>query len=356
MKAGRLFGLFSFIALLTLLLVAGSIEGTLWITGSQRAIIDVAVDPIFGLPFVLYLLFGVILIALLSILMIYVGQRVRQNQLSKRLAQLVAGQYEAPILARQQQANRVLGPEIGQALESLRQKMIRLQREIQHYSNQPVLVAGESKEEILEQERHRLARELHDSVSQQLFAAMMMLSALRSVVNQRDPDAAELKQLSTIESVINEAQAEMRALLLHLRPTNLEGKSLKDGIISLLKELQTKIKIKITWQLDDVQLSAANEDNLFRIVQELLSNTLRHAKANSLEVYLKQVDQNVILRVIDDGVGFELDAGSENGSYGLKNIQERAQSIGGTAKFVSFKNQGTSVEIRVPVTKEVSHD
>lgn len=53
--------------------------------------------------------------------MIYVGQRVRQNQLSKRLAQLVAGQYEAPILARQQQANRVLGPEIGQALESLRQ-------------------------------------------------------------------------------------------------------------------------------------------------------------------------------------------------------------------------------------------
>ncbi len=234
--------------------------------------------------------------------------------------------------------------------------MIRLQREIQHYSNQPVLVAGESKEEILEQERHRLARELHDSVSQQLFAAMMMLSALRSVVNQRDPDAAELKQLSTIESVINEAQAEMRALLLHLRPTNLEGKSLKDGIISLLKELQTKIKIKITWQLDDVQLSAASEDNLFRIVQELLSNTLRHAKASSLEVYLKQVDQNVILRVIDDGVGFELDAGSENGSYGLKNIQERAQSIGGTAKFVSFKNQGTSVEIRVPVTKEVSHD
>ncbi|EPC93129.1 signal transduction histidine kinase, partial [Lacticaseibacillus paracasei subsp. paracasei CNCM I-4648] len=241
-------------------------------------------------------------------------------------------------------------------LEELRQKMIRLQREIERYSNTPVRFSGETKEAILTGERHRLARELHDSVSQQLFAAMMMLSALRSVAD-RDPAQADLsKQLDTIQKVINEAQAEMRALLLHLRPTNLEGKSLKQGIIQLLKELQTKITIEITWQLDDIKLNPAAEDNLFRIVQELLSNTLRHAKATSLEVYLKQLQDMVVLRMVDDGVGFDAKQASSNGNYGLANIKERAAAMGGTAKVVSVVGQGTSVEVRVPLSKDVAHD
>jgi two-component system, NarL family, sensor histidine kinase LiaS len=176
-------------------------------------------------------------------------------------------------------------------------------------------------------------------------------------VANRDPAQADLsKQLDTIQKVINEAQAEMRALLLHLRPTNLEGKSLKQGIIQLLKELQTKITIEITWQLDDIKLNPAAEDNLFRIVQELLSNTLRHAKASSLEVYLKQLQDMVVLRMVDDGVGFDAKQASSNGNYGLANIKERAAAMGGTAKVVSVVGQGTSVEVRVPLSKDVAHD
>ncbi|KRM72846.1 ATPase-like histidine kinase [Lacticaseibacillus brantae DSM 23927] len=345
--------MFSWIALLVFAVMLGVVYLVLSLDHQTAHYFDRLLQTVLAAPLIAYLGVAAIVVAGIASLVISVDLRMQQNQMSKRLTLLAVGQYEAPLLAKQKQATTTLGPEIATTLETLRQKMIRLQREIQRYSNVPVRVSGESKEEILEQERHRLARELHDSVSQQLFAAMMMLSALSSVVTQQDPDSTYLSQLSTIESVINEAQAEMRALLLHLRPTNLEGKSLKDGIISLLKELQTKIKIEINWNLEDVHLDAAVEDNLFRIVQELLSNTLRHAKAKSLEVYLKQVDQNVILRVVDDGVGFDVKTANENGSYGLQNIQERATSIGGTAKVISFKNQGTSIEVRVPVTKDV---
>ncbi|WLV76845.1 sensor histidine kinase [Lacticaseibacillus parahuelsenbergensis] len=307
-------------------------------------------------PLFVYLFIGALLISSGATVIVLWRQRVMRNQLDSRLAQLNAGQYQAPIFNRSQQAVAALGQQPADLLEALRQKMIRLQREIERYSNTPVRFSGETREAILTGERHRLARELHDSVSQQLFAAMMMLSALRSVA-ERDPKQEALqKQLDTIQKVINEAQAEMRALLLHLRPTNLEGKSLKQGIIQLLKELQTKITIKITWQLDDIKLNAATEDNLFRIVQELLSNTLRHAKADSLEVYLKRLQDMVILRMVDDGVGFDPKETSGNGNYGLANIKERAAAMGGTAKVVSVVGQGTSVEVRVPLSKDVAHD
>lgn len=323
---------------------------------TQRNFASALLLQVYSVPMVLYLIGGAAALAILVTAISYSMLRLQHNQLARRLAAISAGQYDAPILVRQAQAEGVLGPDVAGMLEALRQKMIRLQKEIERYSNTPVLVAGETKEEILTQERHRLARELHDSVSQQLFAAMMMLSAVRSVMTTQDADNPLLKQVTTIEGVVNEAQAEMRALLLHLRPTTLEGKTLKAGIIALLKELQTKIKIEISWELDDVTLGAAMEDNLFRIVQELLSNTLRHAKAGSLEVYLKQAANNVVLRVVDDGVGFDPATENTTGSYGLSNIQERAQSLGGTAKVISFPNQGTSVEVRVPLSKEVAHD
>ncbi|WP_179395223.1 sensor histidine kinase [Lacticaseibacillus absianus] len=344
--------------LFTLILIGALEAGIVYLvtTKTTQGFLTILMTPVFAGPILAYLISGAVLVALIVTISTYSLMRVQHNQLSRRLTQLVAGQYEAPVLARTTQANAALGQDVAEQLEALRQKMIRLQHEIERYSSTPILVGGESKEEILTQERHRLARELHDSVSQQLFAAMMMLSALRSVVNATTPDAPELKQIKTIESVINEAQAEMRALLLHLRPTTLEGKSLREGIIALLQELQTKIKIHIEWELADVHLPAAVEDNLFRIVQELLSNTLRHAKAQSLEVYLRRVDTNVILRVVDDGVGFDPKTENTTGSYGLSNITERAASVGGTAKVISFPKKGTSVEIRVPLSKEVAND
>lgn len=202
------------------------------------------------------------------------------------------------------------------------------------------------KEEVLTKERNRLARELHDSVSQQLFAATMLLSA----INQNpDPTSdTAIKQRRLVEGIVNEAQSEMRALLLHLRPIQLEGKSLKNGMEEILSELTSKLPMEVIWNIQDIKLEKGVEDHLFRIVQEAVSNTLRHAKANLLEVALKQINNVVFLKITDNGKGFDIKK-TKTGSYGLRNIKERASEIGGSVKIISLIGKGTSIEVKVPI-------
>ncbi|WP_078408880.1 sensor histidine kinase [Priestia abyssalis] len=201
-------------------------------------------------------------------------------------------------------------------------------------------------QEIVSQERNRLARELHDSVSQQLFAASMLMSA----INEGKPlsDDRETKQLKMVEEMIHQSQLEMRALLLHLRPVALKGKSLQEGMQELLVELSQKVPMNIKWKIEPLPLDKGIEDHLFRILQESVSNTLRHSKATSLEVLLIKRDDLLILRVVDDGVGFDVET-TKAGSYGLQNMYERAVEIGGTMKMVSVKNKGTRLEVKVPM-------
>lgn len=201
-------------------------------------------------------------------------------------------------------------------------------------------------QEIISQERNRLARELHDSVSQQLFAASMLMSAINET---RSPaDERETKQLKLVEEMIHQSQLEMRALLLHLRPVALKGKCLQEGIEELLLELKQKVTMNIKWKVELFPLDKGVEDHLFRILQESVSNTLRHAKAEQLEVLLIKRDDKVILRVVDDGLGFNIDE-AKAGSYGLQNMHERAGEIGGTLKIVSVENKGTRLEVKVPI-------
>lgn len=199
---------------------------------------------------------------------------------------------------------------------------------------------------IITQERNRLARELHDSVSQQLFAASMLLSA----INETRPnlDNRETKQLKLVEETIQQSQLEMRALLLHLRPAALKGKTLKEGIIELLSELLQKVTLDISWELEELQLDKGMEDHLFRILQESVSNTLRHAKAKRLEVRLMKREAFIIMRVIDDGIGFDVEK-RKAGSYGLQNMYERAAEIGGKLKIISLAQKGTRLEAKVPL-------
>lgn len=201
-------------------------------------------------------------------------------------------------------------------------------------------------QEIISRERNRLARELHDSVSQQLFAASMLMSAINET---RSPaDERETKQLKLVEEMIHQSQLEMRALLLHLRPVALKGKCLQEGIEELMVELQQKVTMKIKWKVEPFPLDKGVEDHLFRILQESVSNTLRHSKAEQLEVLLIKRDDKVILRVVDDGLGFDSED-AKAGSYGLQNMHERAGEIGGTLKIVSVANKGTRLEVKVPI-------
>ncbi|MFD0050769.1 sensor histidine kinase [Actinomycetes bacterium NPDC127524] len=242
---------------------------------------------------------------------------------------------------------------ISVQFENVRRHIAEQAKSVQKLANEKVKDQEKYVQEIISQERNRLARELHDSVSQQLFAASMLMSAITE--SRQDTDSNEMKQLKLTESVIHQSQLEMRALLLHLRPVPLRDKSLQEGITSLLGELVQKVPMKITWKIEPVSMDRGIEDHLFRILQESVSNTLRHAKASSLEVSLISRDGLIIFIIADDGCGFRSE-NSKAGSYGLLNMQERAAEIGGTMKIVSVINKGTRLEVKVPLISSGGED
>ncbi len=235
---------------------------------------------------------------------------------------------------------------IAERIQQVHKQMNEQVKLSQKMANEKAVDQEKQIQEVISQERNRLARELHDSVSQQLFAASMLMSAItESKANKESPES---HQLRLVEEMIHQSQLEMRALLLHLRPVALHDKTLQEGIQELLVELTQKVPMDITWKLESFTLDKGMEDHLFRIVQESISNTLRHAKAKSLEVLLMKRDDLLILRVVDDGKGFSIDA-TKTGSYGLQNMYERAVEIGGKLKIVSVPNQGTQLEVKIPI-------
>ncbi|MBM7622418.1 NarL family two-component system sensor histidine kinase LiaS [Bacillus tianshenii] len=235
--------------------------------------------------------------------------------------------------------------EIERELEKIQKQMKEQTKLSQKLANEKAVDIESRIQEIVSQERNRLARELHDSVSQQLFAASMLMSALTEPKEALED--RETKQLRMVEEMIHQSQLEMRALLLHLRPVALKGKTLQEGAEELLIELMQKVPMSIAWKIESFSIDKGVEDHLFRILQESLSNTLRHAKASSVEVLLISRDDFIILRVVDDGKGFDVEK-ERAGAYGLQNMYERAVEIGGTLKIVSVENQGTRLEVKVP--------
>ena len=230
-------------------------------------------------------------------------------------------------------------------LQQLQKKLKEMSAELQEISQQK----SADKAEIIELERKRISRELHDSVSQELFAATMILSSVTESTQNLTREQIET-QTQLVLKVLHSAQNEMRALLLHLRPVELDGKTLIAGLSALTDELQAKISAHINVKLADVETSSNIEDNLFRMAQEILSNTLRHSQADNIEVSLRENYGNIVLRIADDGVGFDPQKDDKTASYGLANIKERALLLGGDAKVISAPNKGTTVEIRIPQT------
>lgn len=203
------------------------------------------------------------------------------------------------------------------------------------------------KEAAVNEERQRLARDLHDAVSQQLFAISMMTAAVPRNLEANVEKGK--KQIELIGQMAATAQSEMRALLLHLRPAHLDGKNLEEGIKALLQEMNGKHGLDISWKIEPLPpISKGVEDHLFRIVQEALSNILRHAKADKIDVQLRVISGQIRLKVIDNGIGFEQNEAKAS-SYGLKMMKERVNEIGGVLELISIPNRGTQVNVKVPL-------
>lgn len=240
--------------------------------------------------------------------------------------------------------------ELGWQLNRLAAKWEEQVVSLQRLSNHNAALAEQVRHAAVVEERQRLARELHDAVSQQLFAISMTTAAIKRLIEKNPERAAQ--QIELVEEMAAGAQAEMRALLLHLRPATLQDKSLKEAISELLEELTQKHPLALTWEIEEIHnLSNGIEDHLFRILQEALSNTLRHARATSISVKLFTLQDQVRLRIADDGVGFDPE-GEKMTSYGLASIRERINELGGALDIYSAIGKGTQLEVRIPIMSE----
>ncbi|WP_057490632.1 sensor histidine kinase [Streptococcus orisasini] len=235
--------------------------------------------------------------------------------------------------------------ELGKNVNRLSNKMQQLTNNLQKTENAYIA----SSQEIVKKERKRIARDLHDTVSQELFASSMILSGVSHNLEQLEKEQLQT-QLLAVEDMLNNAQNDLRILLLHLRPTELEGKTLSEGLAMIIKELTDKSNIEVVYKENIDKLPKTIESNFFRIAQEFISNTLKHAKASRMEIYLYQTPSDVQLKMIDDGIGFDMDAVRDL-SYGLKNIEDRVNDLAGVVSFLSAKDKGVVMDIHVPVMK-----
>ncbi len=196
-------------------------------------------------------------------------------------------------------------------------------------------------------ERSRLARELHDSVTQSLYSVTLYAeAAARLLTSGKSSDAAD--HLRELRDTAQEALREMRLLIFELRPPALEKSGLAAALQARLDAVEVRGGIKAELKAEgEENLPAAVQEELYHITQEALNNVIKHANPQHVTVRLQFQDEATSLQVCDDGVGFDLTQAMESGGLGLRGMKERVERIGGTLAISSAPGQGTQVTIRI---------
>jgi PAS domain S-box-containing protein len=196
------------------------------------------------------------------------------------------------------------------------------------------------------EERQRLARELHDSVSQALYGITLGSDAALTLL-ERDPTRVA-GPLEYVRSLAEAGLAEMRALIFELMPESLENEGLVAALEKQAAALRARHGIEVHTALcDEPDGPLWVKDALYRIAQEALHNTTKHARAENVGLLLEQETEGIMLEVRDDGIGFD-PSGSFPGHLGLESMRERAERLGGTLEVESRPGNGTRILVRVP--------
>ncbi len=191
------------------------------------------------------------------------------------------------------------------------------------------------------EERNRLARDLHDSVKQQIFAISMQVGAVKVLLG-RDVVAAK-KRLDETEMLVHKAQQELTTLIKELRPVALEGKGLVEALREFLAQWMQQTGMIAKLQIEGQQtLPLVVEEALFRVAQEALSNVARHSQATLVQVNLSVSGDIVTLTIEDNGQGFDTTHRNTQG-VGLHSMQERMKALDGDVRLESSPGKGTSV-------------
>lgn len=242
-----------------------------------------------------------------------------------------------------EQRSRQLEELVDQRTEELSTSNIRLKREINERLRAEEELAHHAAEVAVVEERNRLARDLHDAVTQTLFSASLIAEVLPKLWG-RDKNEGE-RRVSELRELTRGALAEMRTLLLELRPTALEDAELGDLLKQLAESITGRARVPVKVELNgECQLDVDVKIALYRIAQEALNNIAKHSGAGHALIAFECQSEKVILSIQDNGCGFE-PAEIAPDSLGLGIMRERAEAVNAALEIISQKDQGTQIKV-----------
>ena len=193
-----------------------------------------------------------------------------------------------------------------------------------------------------DRERKRIAREIHDTLGHALTGISAGIDAVKVLVDIDTNRAKE--QLNNVSVVVRDGIRDVRGSLNKMRPGALENNTLKEALIKIIREYEaiSNLEIHLRYEWDNIDLDIAKEDIVFRVIQESITNSVRHGHAKTIWIELLEEEEAYVMTIQDDGVGFdELHYG-----YGLKQMQERLMIIGGSVRFEN--RDGFYTHIKIP--------
>lgn len=326
-------------------LLSGGVTAGLMYAGSCLGYIEVVDYRMW-----VYLCIGIVLF---SVVIGYMaGQRIQRriDHLDLNMLQVAKGNLSVRMPDSDDQSFARVYHEFNSMMDTVENKMQLLQR----LGEQEVIEKEQAAESAVLEERRRMARDLHDTVSQQLFAIHMSASSLPKVLERNvEQGQTVMNQLITMSQM---AQKQMRALIAQLRPVELEGRTLFEALEKWFPDYCRQNGLKGMKELElQGELSEAIEHQLFLIIQEAMANIVKHALARIVSLSLRETPRQVVMSISDDGQGFE-NVQHKQGSYGLTTMRERAEKLGGQVEIISRRGAGTTIRVHIPKFLQESHE
>ena len=230
-------------------------------------------------------------------------------------------------------------------------ELLAAHKKLQIYTNQ-------AEESAIQQERGRLARELHDSITQSLHSSTLLAEAGQRLASAGDIERAR-GYLIRLGDISQQALKEMRLLIYELRPLALREIGLVGALQQRLDAVERRAGVEAQLYVEEtLEIPRKIEEDLFRIAMEALNNSLKHADPTSVTVTLRVDDEQDVscleLEILDDGKGFDLNALGDTGGMGLVSMQERIEALGGEFAVHSAPGEGTRVKVCVDITPSSS--
>ncbi|MEW6505091.1 MAG: sensor histidine kinase [Chloroflexota bacterium] len=224
-----------------------------------------------------------------------------------------------------------------------------LVRDLNYMSEQIRELLLEHQELAALRERNRLARDLHDSIKQQVFAVSLKLATVRHHLRKILPINDEDKLLENIENMLSDIRQNLTGVIYDLKHSSSSNSDefVKD-LKNYLSEIISGTDIRVIFDVQScIEVSPRVEGELFYIFQEVISNVLRHSQAKNVKISMTQDHFATFISISDDGIGFDFEQQSKKG-FGLYNIQERVELLGGKFEIISKPNAGTYLMITLP--------